>query len=257
MREPLADDGGLRGELRRERLAQVRIGDAATRALASLDADSFEQREAASRALLELAITDAELWSLLDRDTLSGEARERLLDAACRRILERPRGALGIRMGTSMPPRQGVLVQSTVPGLPADRVLVSGDVVQRVDDLDVATSADLADALQTRAPGQEIRLQVLRAERDAAGKPLQGPDGQPVERKIELRLPLGNAADLERMDRVDPRLGPNQVSGVVMQRRRTQVAILQRRFGNRGVAEAVAESGQAVEPSPGSAVAPE
>ena len=228
--DAVVDDGGLIDALRHERLMEVRIGPSAMQAAAALDADAFEIRDAASKALLDPGVADAELWALLDRDTLSREARERLLDAACRRVMDRPRGALGIRMGTSAPPRTGVVVQSTVPGLPADRVLLPGDLVQRVDGVEVGSVNDLANALQRRAPGVEVRLQVLRNERDAAGKPMQGADGRPVERQIELQLPLGNAADLERVDRPDMRAGLSQVSGVVLQQRRLQVSILQQRF---------------------------
>ncbi len=67
-------------------------------------------------------------------------------------------------------------------------------------------------------------------ERDAAGKPLQGPDGRPVERQIELRVPLGNAIDLDRADRAGMRAGMQPMPSLVVQRRTLQVAILRRRF---------------------------
>lgn len=226
----LPDDGGMLEAVGRERLQAVQVGQAASEAVAELDADAFERREAASAALLDPAISDPELWAILDRGPLSREARERLLNAACRRILERPRGALGIRMGNTAPPRAGVLVQATVPGLPADRVLLPGDVVQRIDGVEVNSIEDVANELQSRAPGQEVRLQLLRMERDAAGKPLQGPDARPVERQIELRVPLGNAVDLDRADRAGLRAGMQPMPSLVVQRRTLQVAILQRRF---------------------------
>jgi len=226
----LPDDGGMLEALGRERLQMVQVGQAASQAVADLDAPAFERREAASAALLDPAIGDAELWAILDRGPLSREARERLLHAACRRILERPRGALGIRMGNTAPPRAGVLVQATVPGLPADRVLLPGDVVQRIDGADVNSIEDVANELQSRPPGQEVRLQLLRMERDAAGKPLQGPDGRPVERQIELRVPLGNAVDLDRADRAGMRAGIQPMPSLVVQRRTLQVTILRRRF---------------------------
>jgi hypothetical protein len=226
----LPDDGGLMEALSRERLASVRVGEVARKAAGELDAAEFARREAASATLLDPAITDPELWAMLDRDPLPREARERLLDAACRRILERPRGALGIRMGNVAPPRSGVMVQSTVPGLPADRVLLPGDVVQRVDGAEVNSIEDMANELQSRAPGQEVRLQLVRAERDAAGKPLQGPDGRPVERQVEIRVPLGNAVDLDRADRAGMRAGIQPMPSLVVQRRTLQVAILRRRF---------------------------
>lgn len=236
------DDGGFAESLRPERLRSVRVSEVAIRAAADLDAAEFERREAASAALLDPAIQDAELWALLDREPRSLEARERLLEAACRRITERPRGALGIRMGNMAPPRRGVMVQSTVPGLPADRVLVAGDVVQRVDDAAIDSIEDMANELQGRAPGQEVRLQVLRTERDAAGKPMQGPDGRVIEREIEIRVPLGNANDLERADR-GQRAGFVQVPNQVVMRRTLQVVTLRRRFGGGAVVEVVPMEG--------------
>jgi hypothetical protein len=230
------DDGGFAEALRPERLRSVRVGEAAIRAAADLDSAEFDRRQAASAALLDPAIQDAELWALLDREPRSLEARERLLEAACQRIVDRPRGALGIRMGNMAPPRSGVLVQATVPGLPADRVLVAGDVVQRVDDAPIESIEAMANELQGRAPGQEVRLQVLRTERDAAGKPLPGPDGRVIERQIEIRVPLGNANDLERADR-GQRAGFPQVPNQVVMRRAIQVTTLRRRFGGASVVE--------------------
>jgi hypothetical protein len=232
------DDGGFTEALRPERLRSVRVGEAAIRAAADLDSAEFDRREAASAALLDPAIQDAELWALLEREPRSLEVRERLLDAACRRIVDRPRGALGIRMGNMAPPRSGVLVQATVPGLPADRVLVAGDVVQQVDGVPIDSIEAMATELQGRAPGQEVRLQVLRTERDAAGKPLPGPDGRVIERQIEIRVPLGNANELERADR-GQRAGFPQVPNQVVMRRAIQVATLRRRFGGGSVVEVV------------------
>jgi len=240
------EDGGLGESIRHERLSTVRVGEAAVRAVAQLDDASFEARQAASRALMDSSIGDDEIWAILDREGLSQEARQRLLEASCRRILERPRGALGIRMGNAAPPRRGVLVQSTVPGLPADGVLRPGDVIHAVDGKAVATSNDLAAVLQARLPGQEIRLEVMRQERDAVGRPLQDPKGQPVQRELELRLPLGDFAQLERPVPGEPAGGFNPAAEVARRRRLVQVAILQARFG-RSWSEVVAPS--ALEPT--------
>jgi hypothetical protein len=198
-----------------------------------LDATSFEAREAAVAALLDAAIDDAEVWAMLDRGGLGDESHERLVQVAVRRAQDKPRAALGVSMAQAPADRGGVLIQSTVPGLPADGVLQAGDVIERINDTPVRSSEEVADVLEQFAPGTEVRLIVVRAERDPKGRPLVGPDGRPAERRREFRMALGNAIELERGDP-----GVRQVPGmrgqnIPLDRRRAQAAIVQRRFTRR------------------------
>ena len=210
-------------------LALVKVGDRAREAAARLSDPGFEVREAACRALLDRSIGDAEIYALLERGEFDDEAHSRLLSVAVRRVLEKPRGALGVRMGPSPPPRPGVLVQSTLPGMPAEKVLLAGDVIETLDGKALAESNDLVEGLQQRAPGAEITVTVLRTERDAKGKPLAGPDGKPVERRLEFRIPLGNANDLDTADPGLPR-GMGVGMNMVNEQRRMQAEFVRARF---------------------------
>ena len=213
------------------RLDSVRVSDRVRQLVAGLDDPSFEVRERSSRELLDASIDDHEIWAMLDRAELGEEAHERLLRVAVKRALEKPRGAIGVRMANAPPERPGVLVQATIPGLPADRVLLPGDVIERIDDAPITTTDDLADLLQGQAPGAEVRVVVVRSERDAQGRPVLGPDGKPVERRREFRMALGNAVELERADAAMPGLPPGlRGQNLSLDRRMTQARAIEARF---------------------------
>ena len=212
-------------------LAAVRVSEAVQALVARLSDPAFAERQKACEALLSPAIADAEIWALLDRGALDDEAHERLLRVAVRRVLEKPRGALGVRMGNAPAEHPGVLVQQTLPGLPADGVLKPGDVIETVDGRAVRNTLDLVDGLQTKVPGTEVAVTVLRTERDAQARPVVGPDGKPVTRRIDFRLPLGNANDLDRFDPAGGRAAPGLGNmNMALEQRREQAALLQRRF---------------------------
>jgi PDZ domain len=241
------------------RLQSVQVSARVRALVQELDATSFEAREAAVAALLDAAIDDAEVWAMLDRGGLGDESHERLVQVAVRRAQDKPRAALGVSMAQAPADRGGVLIQSTVPGLPADGVLQAGDVIERINDTPVRSSEEVADVLEQFAPGTEVRLIVVRAERDPKGRPLVGPDGRPAERRREFRMALGNAIELERGDP-----GVRQVPGmrgqnIPLDRRRAQAAIVQRRFTRRlpeaivvpPAGDAVPAQGGGIVPGPG------
>lgn len=240
------------------RLQSVQVSARVRALVQELDATSFEAREAAVAALLDAAIDDAEVWAMLDRGGLGDESHERLVQVAVRRAQDKPRAALGVSMAQAPADRGGVLIQSTVPGLPADGVLQAGDVIERINDTPVRSSEEVADVLEQFAPGTEVRLIVVRAERDPKGRPLVGPDGRPAERRREFRMALGNAIELERGDP-----GVRQVPGmrgqnIPLDRRRAQAAIVQRRFTRRlPEAIVVPPAGDAASaPAPGGGIVP-
>ena len=110
-------------------LGSVQVSDRVRGMAKGLDDPSFEVRDRTTSQLMDPAIDDREILALLDRGTLSDEAHERLLRVAVRRVQEKPRGAIGVRMANAPPDRSGVVVQATIPGLPADKVLQPGDVL--------------------------------------------------------------------------------------------------------------------------------
>jgi PDZ domain len=150
--------------------------------------------------------------------------------------------------------RPGVLVQATLPDMPAEKILKVGDVIEQLDGVSLTSSNDLAEALQTRPPGHEVKLVVLRTERDAQARPLVGADGKPVERRLEFNVALGDASNLDRFDAMEARaMGlPNNMAmnraNLPLQQRAWQAASIAQRFS--------AKPGPVVVPegTPGSAV---
>ncbi|HEX8648187.1 MAG TPA: trypsin-like peptidase domain-containing protein [Thermoleophilaceae bacterium] len=71
------------------------------------------------------------------------------------------RGYLGVETGDS--PSGGAEIGSTVPGGPADRAgLLAGDVIKKVGGEDVDESSDVSAIIATRAPGDEVEVEVDR-----------------------------------------------------------------------------------------------
>ncbi len=213
-------------------LGSVQVSDRVRALARSLDDPSFETRDRSTRELMDPAIDDREVLALLDRGTLGDEAHERLLRVAVRRVQEKPRGAIGVRMANAPPDRAGVVVQATIPGLPADRVLLPGDVIERINDTPIRSTDELADLLQGLSPGAEVNVVVMRVERDAQGRAMQGPDARPLERRREFRMPLGNAAELDRADAGAQVNWPPGMRGgnLSLERRRAQVMMIEARF---------------------------
>ena len=58
--------------------------------------------------------------------------------------------------------RNGVLVAAVVPGSPAAKAGLEGDVIVAIDGKTVHTPADLADAVAAHKPGDVVRLEVIR-----------------------------------------------------------------------------------------------
>jgi S1-C subfamily serine protease len=72
------------------------------------------------------------------------------------------RAYLGVRNGTP-PDRSGALVDSVVPGGPAQRGgLVPGDKITKIDDKDVKSSEDVSSAVTARKPGEQAKVVVQR-----------------------------------------------------------------------------------------------
>jgi hypothetical protein len=213
-------------------LGSVQVSDRVLGLVKGLDDPSYEVRDRTTGQLMDPAIDDREILALLDRGGLRDEAHERLLRVAVRRVQEKPRGAIGVRMANAPPDRAGVVVQQTIPGLPADKVLLPGDVIERINDTPIRSTDELADLLQGLSPGAEVNVVVTRVERDAQGRPMLGPDGKPLERRREFRMPLGNAAELDRADAGAQANWPPGMRGgnLSLERRRAQVMMIEARF---------------------------
>jgi hypothetical protein len=169
--------------------------------IARLDDPRFDVRQRASAELDAGAFPLEELIAALARGRLSPEQHVRLVAAACTRALALPRGALGIRMQSSMDRiRPGVEISMLLPGMPAERVLRAGDRIERIGDIAVDASDQLVATIQSRVPGDVVRLTVARARRDDRGRIQVGEDGASIEDRIEVEVELADAAELERFE---------------------------------------------------------
>jgi hypothetical protein len=193
--EPLPGDEVLRGRS---------LSPEAEAALAELGAPEFERRQAASERLRGDTIPIDELLAALARTTLSDEQRNRLVTIAIDRIVNAPRGALGIRMDIVRNPGLvagavgGVRVTGLVDGMPAARHLEVDDVIVAINGRALRDRDDLVTVVQGLAPGTIVRVEAIRAERDDRGKPRLDAAGQPVTRRIDAVFPLGSTRDLEQ-----------------------------------------------------------
>ncbi len=215
-----------------ETVASVRLSNHDLSAVAELDAKEFARREAAS-ARLGLSSVPAEvIFAILARGELSVEQCERLLAIAQDKVLALPRGALGLRMQPSGDPRNpGVEVLLLLPGMPAERVLKIGDRIERIDDRPLATSSDLVEIVQSKMPGDHVRLSIARQQRDERGKPKLDPAGGFIDDRMEFDVALTTAVDLDRFE--DQLASP--VRSVVLERRLLALREAEARFSPRTV----------------------
>lgn len=196
-----------------------------------LGSAEWREREEASEALRSLSDPGTNEWirARLSRDDLTTEQRHRLVDALCRRIVERPRGAIGITMDSMRRDGRGVRVVDLVRGMPAAEVLRVGDVIERIDDEPIANSEDLAELVQEMRPGAEVRLHVRRPLRDAQGRPRRDDAGATITEPVELTITLGSMEELEQSERLG---GPAvRVQTTVLREREREASFLRHRFG--------------------------
>ena len=197
-------------------LANVRISAKVLSLVADLDSHEFSQRQTASARLADPTVTTEEVFAILVRGNLSDEQRERLLTVAREKVLALPRGALGIRMQVSgNPDRPGVEVQMLLPGMPAASVLKIGDRIESIDGKPVKTSNDLVDIIQSKVPGDSVKLSVARQQRDEREKPKLDGKGGFVEEHVEVEVDLTSATNLDQFEGQFP----TQNRSMVLERR--------------------------------------
>ncbi len=158
-----------------------------------LDDPSFERREQATAVLVGPAVQLERLYPVLGRGDLGAEPRHRLLLVVKRKLLERPRGAIGIRMQFFPGEQAGsgyVLVSEVLPGLPAEGVLRPGDMVTAVDGQPLHDRNDLPVRVQRKPPGGNVTLDVRRPRAGEDGVPLLDEAGRPVCDELAVELVL-------------------------------------------------------------------
>ncbi|MHC4991388.1 MAG: PDZ domain-containing protein, partial [Planctomycetota bacterium] len=199
-------------------LSRVQIDPALRQLVDELDSESYEQREAITRQLVESLFDVDQMLAVLQREPLSAEQRHRLLQAVRKQLIRTPRGALGIRMQIANV-RRGrgepveIVVTELLRGLPAESVLKERDIIFAVDGDPLYSQDEVIQRVQTKMPGDVVALSVRRMLRDERGRPLRDEQDELQYETVDVELTLGSA-DLLR----DPRTGEPQDSSVLRQR---------------------------------------
>ncbi|HRP64188.1 MAG TPA: PDZ domain-containing protein [Phycisphaerales bacterium] len=205
-----------------EELLAVPVSDEVRRLVALLDSDDYTEREQAMQSLITTRESNRQLYAVLagSEGPLSVEQRQRVLGALIERLINTPRGALGIRMDTGGPGREvnEVRIVDLIPGLPAERVLRIGDRITHIDDQPISLADDLISLVQSRRPGESVNLTVLRPNL---------PGQEPGDTKLHLSVELGSSELL-----VDP-LSGMPTSSRFDATRRAEASTAELRFGPR------------------------
>lgn len=182
-----------------DRMAGVVADPAVTALVRQLSSVEWAERADATARLLDRAIPDEQIWVHLRAGGLGPEAHSRLLHVGQERLVHAPRGALGIQMAGRFEENDGVVVTGLVPGMPAQKVLKPGDRIVSIEGQRIQVSTQLTAIVQARRPGDRIAMIVMRGERDELGRVKGGPDGKPVETRVDLQVELGSREDLDRL----------------------------------------------------------
>ena len=165
-------------------LAAVAIDPEFAALVEQLGSASYATRRDAQTALVTRRVPVFELLAVLQRSDLGTEQRQRLLRVVDEQVRSIPRGALGIRMETAREAGDGVVVSGFVTGMPAEDVLEIGDRIVVIEGTPTPTSMELITAVQSRLPGEVLRLEIVR----------RGDDG--AERNQVVDLVLGSVEQL-------------------------------------------------------------
>ncbi len=207
--------------------SKVQLSGAFLSTIADLGSSDFAVRQAASAKLTDPAVTAEELFAALARGRLSEEQIERALAAAHSKVMAMPRGALGLRMQPSGDlAHPGVEVIMLIPNLPAEKVLKVGDRIEKIDGKAIDDSNDLVEIIQSKLPGEIVRLNVARPLRDERGKQVLNENREVVEENLTIDVPLASATELEQLEE---RLAP-QSRSIVLERRKKALEEAHARF---------------------------
>jgi hypothetical protein len=188
----------------RQMLETVRVPAALETLVAQLDDPSYEKREHATDAILGSSFDLLELYAVLARGAISAEQRHRLISVVRRMLVDRPRGALGVRMQFEQQAADQpgeVVIRELIPGLPAIDSLRPGDRVRLIDGSPLLAQTDLIRIVQSKRPGDAVRLEVRRQRTGEDGNAILDEAGQVLYEELSFELVLGST---ERLDQFDP-----------------------------------------------------
>jgi hypothetical protein len=210
-------DGGWQPITLPADLDDVVIPDDLLPLIEQLDAPDFATRRQATQTLIATErFNRHQMYAALDRMDLSPEQRHRLVTVIYHRLVERPRGALGIRMEwvrSDIDDGGEIRIIQLIPGLPAIDYLQLDDRITHVDGQRLQQRDDLLVLVQNKKPGDAVDIIVRRPQREETGTLRRDAQGRIVFDVLPMQFPLGSADLLND----DPR--PAAPSPVVSQRR--------------------------------------
>lgn len=149
-----------------------------------LGADTLAAREEATQRLAEIEISLPALRTMgVDFESLSAEQRSRLDHVLLERFKRTPRAGLGVQYDPQF--FQGVRLATVVDGFPASAVLQAGDIVSRVEGVDLNT-------FMSQEAWQALRHQILSFHPGETMDMVIRRGGQ----TLRVQVPLGSYADL-------------------------------------------------------------
>lgn len=179
-------------------LATVPIDPGTLALVVDLDAADYQRREIVTRRLLGEDVPITQLYAVLAQATLNAEQRYRLLDVLRERLVNTPRGALGIGMQPGFPvfPANGepmeIKVERLIEGLPAREVLRINDRIQRINGQILRHGNDLRRIVESHKPGERLTLTILRPRTNEHDEQILV-DDRVVYDTIDVEIVLGSA----------------------------------------------------------------
>ena len=163
---------------------------------------------------------------MLARRQLAAEQRHRLLAVVRDRLLNRPRGAVGIKVSQRFLPGT-IVVEELLPELPARKVLEVGDRITHLEGRPLQNWQEFVYAVQSKLPGSRIIVTVDRLVTNGErADRLHDEAKEPEFESLDVVLELGSANLLR-----DPNTGLPQSGGPVMIQRRKEAETVLQQFG--------------------------
>jgi hypothetical protein len=210
-------------------LDAIEIPPGLASAVGRLGDPSYAAREQATAELLYGPFENAALYAVLAQRTLTTEQRHRLLSVVMERLLNTPRGAVGIKVDARWQQKNQIVIEELLPDLPARDVLQVGDRITHLQGRPLEDWDAFVDTVQSSVPGAKITLTVERvvSGRRPERRDVEGEAAEPQYERIEVELELGSADHL-----LDPATGRPQRGGPVVRRREREADLAMMRFGS-------------------------
>jgi len=149
---------------------------------------SYERREKAMAGLSDRGIPIEQLCAALQEPRLTPEQEYRLLMIVRQNLLTAPRGAVGIKVDQRWWPTH-IIIEELIDGLPAAQVLKVGDRITHLQGHELKSWSDFRRTIQSKAPGDVVKMTVLRPlEGVVPAGPGPGDDAKYERKDVEIRL---------------------------------------------------------------------